>query len=314
MPFAPEFNSVYRKGVKAAASAADVDCRRVDEQIFSEGILDRVYAEIARADLIIADMTGCNPNVFYEVGYAHALNKPVILITRDAGDIPFDLKQMQHIVYGQDIARLRHQLVAAINHYLTPGVSGSRSDFHVPKVKRFDTLSAMYEHIVQRMQRSRVIDDLSWGNSSMQERTRADHAGYERYLAAKSQVCQEAHVTFRELFTFPTKHRLAKALEFIDKEVYGYSASYYSSTVNDYIPRLSFMLFDAEEAVVGFSTGGRQASHTEIRLSITEPHIVAMFCDYYNRIYEGGTVLKDADHLNLSELKRLREIFDNWLE
>lgn len=313
MPFASEFDEVYQNGVKAGAFAAGVDCQRVDEQIFAEGILSRIYAEIARADLIIADMTGCNPNVFYEVGFAHALNKPVILITHAATDIPLDLKHAQHIIYGNDITRLRTQLATAIRHYLKPKFA-KRSDCHVPKVRHFDTLAALYSYIIEQMQRSRQIDDLSWGSSPMQERSWADHEGYERYLAAKLQVCQKADVTYREVFTFPTKYRLAKALAHIDRDYYGYSVCYYPSTATDHLPRFSFMLFDAEEVVVAFATGGIRVSHTEIRLSITEPHIVAMFCDYYNSIYEGGIWLKDADQFNQVELVRLREVLRNWSE
>ena len=48
-------------------------------------------------------MTGRNANVFYEVGYAHALGKIVLLLTKNADDIPFDLKHHQHIVYGGSV-------------------------------------------------------------------------------------------------------------------------------------------------------------------------------------------------------------------
>ena len=48
-------------------------------------------------------MTGRNPNVFYETGYAHALGKHVILLTQEAKDIPFDLKHYQHIIYAKRI-------------------------------------------------------------------------------------------------------------------------------------------------------------------------------------------------------------------
>jgi hypothetical protein len=73
-------------------------------------MLERIYRQIEIADVIIADMSGRNPNVFYEVGYAHAKGKLVILLTSDAGDIPFDLKHHRHIVYGQSVATLRKQL------------------------------------------------------------------------------------------------------------------------------------------------------------------------------------------------------------
>lgn len=94
MPFDESFDDTYQLGIKASCEQTNAYCERVDEQIFQETILDRIYNQIARADLIIADMSGRNPNVFYEVGYAHALNKPTILITKSAADIPFDLKHL----------------------------------------------------------------------------------------------------------------------------------------------------------------------------------------------------------------------------
>src|SRR5215212_3353410 len=103
MPFKPEFNDIYKFGIKGAAEDVGAYSERVDEQDFTEGILDRIYNQINKADVVIADMTGQNPNVFYEVGYAHALDKIVLLITQEADDIPFDLKHRQHIVYGGKI-------------------------------------------------------------------------------------------------------------------------------------------------------------------------------------------------------------------
>jgi nucleoside 2-deoxyribosyltransferase len=73
MPFDKEFNDIYRFGIKGAADDVGAYAERVDEQIFSEGILDRSFNQISKADVVVADMTGRNPNVFYEVGYAHAL-------------------------------------------------------------------------------------------------------------------------------------------------------------------------------------------------------------------------------------------------
>ena len=88
MPFDESFQDVYQLGIKQACEDVGAYCERVDEQIFEERILDRIFNQIAKADLVIADMTGRNPNVFYEVGYAHALDKPTILLTSNAADIP----------------------------------------------------------------------------------------------------------------------------------------------------------------------------------------------------------------------------------
>ena len=93
-------------------------CERVDEQIFDERILDRIYNQIAKADVVIADMTGRNPNVFYEVGYAHALGKLTILLTQISEDIPFDLKHFPHIVYGAKISTLRDELEKRVTYFI----------------------------------------------------------------------------------------------------------------------------------------------------------------------------------------------------
>mgnify|MGYP003586932137 CR=1 FL=1 len=110
MPFDKAFDDIYKLGIKETASALEILAERVDEQIFSEGILERIYRQIELADVVVADMTGQNPNVFYEVGYAHAKGKLCILLTQRAEDIPFDLKHHRHIVYGSSIGQLRTQL------------------------------------------------------------------------------------------------------------------------------------------------------------------------------------------------------------
>lgn len=110
MPFDPSFKDLYELGIKSACSDAGAYCERVDEQIYDESILQRVYNQIAKADLIVAEMTGRNPNVFYEVGYAHALGKRVILLTEKVEDIPFDLQHYPHIVHGKRIVDLKPEL------------------------------------------------------------------------------------------------------------------------------------------------------------------------------------------------------------
>jgi hypothetical protein len=89
MPFSDDFKDAYESGIKLACKNANVKVQRVDEQLYDENILERIYSQIARADIIIADMTGRNPNVFYEVGYAHGIQKRVILLTQNPNDIPF---------------------------------------------------------------------------------------------------------------------------------------------------------------------------------------------------------------------------------
>jgi hypothetical protein len=118
MPFAKDFDDVYSIGIQEACENAGAYCERLDKQIFHERMLDRIYNQIAKADIIVADMSGQNPNVFYEVGYAHALGKLTILLTREAGDIPFDLKHFPHIVYGSSLSTLRGELERRIGYFV----------------------------------------------------------------------------------------------------------------------------------------------------------------------------------------------------
>lgn len=120
MPFSTEFRDVYELGIKAACLDAGLSrCERVDEQMFHEDILTRIYRQIALADVVIADLTGRSANVFYETGYAHALGRFPILLTRNADDIPFDLKHYPQIVYGSSITDLKTKLTDKIKWVLS---------------------------------------------------------------------------------------------------------------------------------------------------------------------------------------------------
>ncbi len=118
MPFNAEFDDVYQLGIKKACDNAGTYVERVDEQIFDGTILSRIFNQIAKADIIIADLTGRNPNVFYETGYAHALGKRVILLTQQEKDIPFDLKHYQHIIYEGKITRLIVELEKRVRWFI----------------------------------------------------------------------------------------------------------------------------------------------------------------------------------------------------
>jgi hypothetical protein len=118
MPFDASFNDAYELGIKPACESAGAYCERLDEQIFHENMLERIYNQISKADIIVSDMTERNPNVFYETGYAHALNKLVVMLTKDAKDIPFDLKHYPHIIYGTSIVSLKDELQRRIEYFL----------------------------------------------------------------------------------------------------------------------------------------------------------------------------------------------------
>lgn len=82
MPFAPAFKSIWETIIRATVVQHGDNCSRADDVFAPGAIVDDVLKSILKADYLVADLTGRNPNVYYELGFAHALKKPVILITR----------------------------------------------------------------------------------------------------------------------------------------------------------------------------------------------------------------------------------------
>ncbi len=116
MPFAPKFNTIY-ESVKGAVREASWYCARADNIVHTRDILTVIYEEIERCDLVIADLTGSNPNVYYELGYAHASGRNTILLTQDLRKLPFDLRQRLVIEY-RPTSRGQRVLVDALQPHL----------------------------------------------------------------------------------------------------------------------------------------------------------------------------------------------------
>jgi len=110
IPFCPEFNNIYDT-IKQAAENIDLFCFKVNDEPFVGKISSKIYESINRADIIVSVLTGKNPNVFYETGYSHAKEKPTILLIDNPSEIPFDLKDYNHIIYNSNqLADLRENL------------------------------------------------------------------------------------------------------------------------------------------------------------------------------------------------------------
>lgn len=106
MPFDDEFTEVYELFLKPNLEAAGFEVYRSDDIRSQRNILQDIVESLATADLIVADLTGSNENVFYELGLAHALNRPVLLLTQDLADIPFDLQSYRLVLYSTHFARI----------------------------------------------------------------------------------------------------------------------------------------------------------------------------------------------------------------
>ncbi len=103
MPFLPELNYFYLYIRDYLRRKHSLDVERGDHSILTKPLIEKIRDQIIQAHVIIADITGGNPNVFYELGLAHAKNKPVIFLTREPPEIaPVDIRQFEFIRYELD--------------------------------------------------------------------------------------------------------------------------------------------------------------------------------------------------------------------
>ena len=99
MPFKAKLENIYFKHIKKMCDELGVRIRRADEIFSPKPFMEKVWDGVCAAQLILADCTEKNPNVFYEIGMAHTVGKKVVLITRSDKDIPSDIKHFDYIPY-----------------------------------------------------------------------------------------------------------------------------------------------------------------------------------------------------------------------
>lgn len=112
MPFSGGFAAVY-EAIEGAVGAVGMRCNRADNIWEHHTVIQDVVSLIDRSRVVICDLSGRNPNVFYEAGISHTLGREVILITQHSDDVPFDLRHIRYLPYlnnAEGLTRLQRQL------------------------------------------------------------------------------------------------------------------------------------------------------------------------------------------------------------
>lgn len=128
MPFAAELLAVYDQAIVPAATSVGLECRRADEIMKPGGIMAQVWQALMEARVVVADLTGKNANVFYELGLTHAIGHDVILLTQNMESVPFDLRHMRCFVYqpdGHGLRLLEQKLRQAFAEVLAEDAQGA---------------------------------------------------------------------------------------------------------------------------------------------------------------------------------------------
>jgi hypothetical protein len=99
MPFSEDLKPVFDDHIRNVAKELGLSIRRADDFFTAHAVMSDVWEGICGARAIIADCTGRNPNVFYEIGLTHVVGKPLVLITQKRDDVPFDIAHLRYIHY-----------------------------------------------------------------------------------------------------------------------------------------------------------------------------------------------------------------------
>ncbi len=109
MPFSDDMLDVFMLGIRSVTEQLGMVAKRADDIDHSGQIIEEIQSAIREYDIVIGDTSGANPNVCYEIGFAHGLGKQCVLMCKKGNKLPFDLRGMNHLIY-KNILDLRSQL------------------------------------------------------------------------------------------------------------------------------------------------------------------------------------------------------------
>jgi hypothetical protein len=104
MHFGEPYDTLYRDVIAPIAVDMDFAPYRADDVYRPGLVLHDIIQGLVESEVIVAEITPPNPNVFYELGYAHALGKPTILLAERGRELPFDIRGYRCIFYDNTIA------------------------------------------------------------------------------------------------------------------------------------------------------------------------------------------------------------------
>lgn len=140
MPFGGWFDDYYSTVFVPAIEKAGLESRRADDLYRASTIVSDIWKFTMKAKLVLADLSEKNANVFYELGLAHALAKPVILVVESMDDVPFDLRALRVLQYDKNDpnwgAILHDKIVKSIGEVLADPTQSVPSAFIETKPER----------------------------------------------------------------------------------------------------------------------------------------------------------------------------------
>jgi len=164
MPFGQYSDEIYRTLIQPAVLDSGLEAMRADQISYPGVIMEQIRAAIQQSRLCIADLTGRNPNVLYELGIAQTLGKPTIVLSEDVEHIPFDITHLRVIVYGRGPAQMeaaRRMLAESVQAVLGLGrIDEAKQLIHGGMVRAgVALLGILLEHSLKHLTKANDVCD-----------------------------------------------------------------------------------------------------------------------------------------------------------
>jgi hypothetical protein len=118
MPFGQWFDRYYQEIYVPGIKDAGFEPVRADELFSTGSVVEQIWEQISKSKVLLADLSGKNPNVFYELGLSHAAIKPVVFTASQVDDVPFDLRHLRVIIYDVREPEWASRLRKSVADYL----------------------------------------------------------------------------------------------------------------------------------------------------------------------------------------------------
>lgn len=138
MPFGAWFDRYYQEIYVPAIREAGFEPVRADELFSTGSVMEQIWEQIEKAKILLADVSGKNPNVFYELGLAHAARRPVIFTASSVDDVPFDLRHLRVIIYDIREPEWSARLQKSVTDYLRNAIKDPEKSIPHPFRERND--------------------------------------------------------------------------------------------------------------------------------------------------------------------------------
>ncbi len=141
-------NDVFEYVITEVANEKGLEAKRVDRDPTPGVVTTQIVQGIINATLVVADLTGKNPNVYYELGVGNSFAKPTVLLVNEPSGLPFDVRNERMIILGSDetlgakaAAHARAELAAAIEAVFDPDYRVSNLVTEAAAARSLDALA-----------------------------------------------------------------------------------------------------------------------------------------------------------------------------